>query len=271
MACRVEDLVDSGKIPEEFAERYEALAGADMSELQDMVDTLQLPSEGSSKQLAFRIVRFLAGLPPTSDAALREVPKLDAGPSKAKLKQFLVNFLSNADLESTTIGQLKEAAKEEFELMTDEAIKNLRDLAAGEMRKQLTARNRKRARMEAEETMEEPGNAGENADPAPADEAGKEDPTEPQPAPREPQADQAAAEPAKAKNTTCPACGNTYLDDSRFCRKCGRKRDEEAEGVTEEAPKDMEPPKPPKEDDSDDSDSDSSCPAALQPEGPGIH
>eukprot|EP00439_Symbiodinium_sp_Y106_P017207 s2443_g2.t1 len=32
---QVEDLVDSGKIPEESAERYEALSGADMSELQE--------------------------------------------------------------------------------------------------------------------------------------------------------------------------------------------------------------------------------------------
>ena len=27
------------------------------------------------------------------------------------------------------------------------------------------------------------------------------------------------------KKQTCPApCGNVYLDDSKFCRKCGRKR-----------------------------------------------
>ncbi|CAE7557800.1 ANKRD36C [Symbiodinium natans] len=25
--------------------------------------------------------------------------------------------------------------------------------------------------------------------------------------------------------TNCPACGNVYMDDSLFCRKCGRKRD----------------------------------------------
>ncbi|CAE7462708.1 RRP1B [Symbiodinium natans] len=29
-----------------------------------------------------------------------------------------------------------------------------------------------------------------------------------------------------SKKTNCPGCGNAYLDDSLFCRKCGRKRDE---------------------------------------------
>eukprot|EP00439_Symbiodinium_sp_Y106_P019660 s4505_g2.t1 len=168
---------------------------------------VKLQSEGTPQQLAFRIVRRLAGLPPTNDSALGKTPKAlvrkaaakpklrlgsegfwvkvlvrpaasflslklggasrlrqktprraagrggkagrgrrvaapklrmpkpDLGPSKAKLRAFLVNFLSDAD-----------AAKEEFDLMTDEAIRNLRELAAVEMRKQLTARRRKKPR-----------------------------------------------------------------------------------------------------------------------------
>ncbi|CAE7573348.1 Aurkb, partial [Symbiodinium sp. CCMP2456] len=74
----VEDLVDSGKIPEESAERYEALSGAEISELQEMAESLELPSDGTPQQLAFRIVRCLAGLPPASDAALGKTPKAPA-------------------------------------------------------------------------------------------------------------------------------------------------------------------------------------------------
>ncbi|CAE7245185.1 Rrp9 [Symbiodinium natans] len=31
---------------------------------------------------------------------------------------------------------------------------------------------------------------------------------------------------ATSTETSCPGCGNVYLEDARFCRKCGRKRDE---------------------------------------------
>ncbi|CAE7343512.1 unnamed protein product [Symbiodinium natans] len=39
------------------------------------------------------------------------------------------------------------------------------------------------------------------------------------------------------KPTTCPACGNKYLEDAIFCRKCGRKRDEVDEAESKDSSK----------------------------------
>ncbi|CAE7554838.1 unnamed protein product [Symbiodinium natans] len=39
-----------------------------------------------------------------------------------------------------------------------------------------------------------------------------------------------APQATQASSANCPACGNVYLDDAAFCRKCGRKRDEAGAG-----------------------------------------
>ena len=65
------------------------------------------------------------------------------GPSKMKLQSFLVSFLEKVDTESTTFGELKEAAGEEFGELTEETISKLKELAAVAMRKQLRGKSQK--------------------------------------------------------------------------------------------------------------------------------
>lgn len=63
----VEELLSSGKLPEDAVDRYEGLCAATLDDLKQMTDDLWLPNHGKVHELALRITRSLAGLEPLDE------------------------------------------------------------------------------------------------------------------------------------------------------------------------------------------------------------
>jgi len=63
----VEELLSSGKLPEDAVDRYEGLCAATLDDSKQMTDDLWLPNHGKVHELALRITRSLAGLEPLDE------------------------------------------------------------------------------------------------------------------------------------------------------------------------------------------------------------
>ena len=63
----VDELLSSGKLPEDAVDRYEGLCSASLDDLKQMTDDLWLPNHGKIHELALRITRSLAGLEPLDE------------------------------------------------------------------------------------------------------------------------------------------------------------------------------------------------------------
>jgi len=114
----------AGTLPAGEEGKYTALAYLDKKELKEMVSQAEVPSEGQRHELAVRLLRSLHGLEPVEadkrmfEARRRRIAleELSNNPKLTQLEfeAFIEDFVRDADLKNTNLGQLIRSLEEKF-------------------------------------------------------------------------------------------------------------------------------------------------------------